>query len=152
MRYPWQFWSDSVNFSSGSGKKSLMRLPCGVLHRFRIIKSARLFRGNSPVCRTDVAYDKAASSSLLYYPRSQRALRMFSTIFLTTCKFAAAFSILQCAVIAKAAFIKRRGLMILHFCNVSEKVQLIGDGDVLKVGYFFDITASLKLSRYTVTT
>ena len=42
--------------------------------------------------------------------------------------------------------------MILHFCNVSEKVQLIGDGDVLKVGYFFDITASLKLSRYTVTT
>ena len=32
---------------------------------FRIIKSARPFRGNPPVCRTGVAYDKAASSSLL---------------------------------------------------------------------------------------
>ena len=30
-----------------------------------IIKTARLFRGNPPVCRTGVAYDKAASSSLL---------------------------------------------------------------------------------------
>ena len=32
---------------------------------FRIIKPARLFRGNPLVCRTDVAYDKAASSLLL---------------------------------------------------------------------------------------
>ena len=32
---------------------------------FRIIKIARLFRGNPTVYRTGVAYDKAASSSLL---------------------------------------------------------------------------------------
>ena len=32
---------------------------------FRMIKTERLFGGNPTVCRTGVAYDKAASSSLL---------------------------------------------------------------------------------------
>ncbi|MGP1455026.1 MAG: hypothetical protein ACTTJ7_04590, partial [Treponema sp.] len=37
----------------------------GLTQRFRIIKPARLFRGNPPVYRIGVAYDKAASSLLL---------------------------------------------------------------------------------------
>ena len=46
---------------------------------------------------------------------------------------------------------------LLKILNVSERprtgvVPRSSDGDVSKVGYFFDIPASLKLSLYTATT
>ena len=46
---------------------------------------------------------------------------------------------------------------LLKILNVSERprtgvVRSSSDGDVSKVGYFFDIPASLKLSLYTATT
>jgi len=48
-------------------------------------------------------------------------------------------------------------MLLLKMLNVSERtgmsvVPRSSDGDVSKVGYFFDIPASLKLSLYTATT
>ena len=48
-------------------------------------------------------------------------------------------------------------MLLLKILNVSERtgtgvVLRSSDGDVSKVGYFFDIPASLKLSLYTVMT
>jgi len=48
-------------------------------------------------------------------------------------------------------------ILLLKMLNVSERtgmsvVPRSSDGDVSKVGYFFDIPASLKLNLYTATT